>query len=111
MEVELTRGRGGHEPLTALTRIDLGFDRRRLVISTSRHNGGLATTAYVGTVSPDGLSLARAYGKSGDFRSIIAEAPGKRATEKSVLDLHGTALLAIETVTKQALAHYGKSAA
>lgn len=112
MEFSFSRGFNGKQPLSAKTKIDLGFDRHRLIIETHKSRTGLESTAYVVQVSEDGYLETRAFGvgKCGGFTAKIAERTGARATEKAVQDLHLEALDAAEQMKAAALAHYGQKA-
>lgn len=108
MEVMISRGEDGKQPLCAKTKIDLGFDRRALVIRTSRSGTGLEAEAYV--VQECGRFESRAYGrgKFADFSQRLRFRKSARDTEKAVLALHEAALASVERVKAKALAYYGQ---
>lgn len=110
MEVIISRGHDGKQPLSAKTKIDLGFDRRALVIRTSRSNGGLAAEAFVVQDSECGRFETRAYGRGrlGDFSKRLCVREGARATEKAVRSLHDLALVEVDQLKAQAVAYYGQ---
>lgn len=109
MEVMISRGDDGHQPLCAKTKIDLGFERRALVIRTSRSGMGLETEAFVVQDSECGRFESRAYGRGtyGDFSQRLRVRKAARDTEKAVLALHEAALASVERVKAKALAYYG----
>jgi hypothetical protein len=110
--IKLSRGHDGKGPLTAKSIIDLGFDRRELVIETGRSTKGLQSEAYVQQRSADGLFVSRAFGIAGrgDFSAVVAQREGARATEKALRALHEQALDSLDFVLERALRHYGRSA-
>lgn len=112
MEVMISRGDDGNQPLCAKTKIDLGFDRRALVIRTSRSGMGLESQAFVVQDSECGRFESRAYGrgKYGDFSQRLRFRNAARDTEKAVLSLHDAALANVERVMAKALAYYGQGA-
>lgn len=108
--VTLTRGHDGKQPLAAKTKIDLGLDRRVLVIETTKASNGLRCTAYGVQVSQCGLFETRAFGSTGaaDFRRDVAFIPAGRATEKAVLALHDQGLAKLEELRTEAHAYYAQ---
>lgn len=111
MEVIISRGHDGRQPISAKTKFELGFDRRQLIIETGRSRPGLVAKAYVVQVSEDGHIETRAFGigRCGDFSLKIAERAGARATEKAVRELHQEALGCAAQMKAAALTHYGQN--
>lgn len=91
------------------TVIPLGFDRRELRITTSKHpwNPTIDTQARVVQVSEDSRSYSHVIGVAGtgDFSVKLRSNP-LRATEKNIRVQHEEALKSVETLFAQALAHY-----
>ena len=102
----VSRGSKGKGSVVAVSKFPLGFDRRELVISTSKRvfGPGIATSAKVVQLSADG-NLA--LGAPEDFNRLVDERVRARASEKSVLDLHHSVLKNVDILIADATEFYG----
>ena len=102
----VSRGSKGKGSVVAVSKFPLGFDRRELVISTSKRvfGPGIATSAKVVQLSADGNS---ALGAPDDFNRLVDERVRARASEKSVLDLHHSVLKNVDILIADATEFYG----
>ncbi len=104
-EIVIHRGHDGKGAPRAKTKIDLGLDRRVLLIETSKaaFGPGLRCEARGSQITEDGLSEIYSLG---NFSERLVEIPGARATEKAIRELHECALRDVKSVVERATAHY-----
>ena len=110
---DYTITRDAWKNLNASTVIDLGFDRRRLRVSTCKGGAGIVSRASVEQVTEDGLGYTHAFGLAGggDFSERLATVPGARCTEKALRTAHEAALRALPEIEARARAHYATATA
>lgn len=111
MEVIISRGHDGKQPLTALTKFDLGFDHRRLIVETASTPAGLEAKAYVVQVSECGRFESRGFvhGKPVDYTADIRIVAGGKATVRTIRALHAEALAEAARIKEDALAFCGQA--
>lgn len=100
MTTRISKGRDGYE---ARTTIELGFDRRVLVINTHKTTGGLVTAHTVMKQDDHGYM---SYILFQDFtkRTVFK---GARCTEKNVKEIHQQALDVSDLTMSEAAKFYG----
>jgi hypothetical protein len=108
LDLVLTRGHDGKQPLRATTEVELGIERRRLMIETRKGTHGLHSRAWVVQWSECGRHFTHVMGigGEGDFARTLAHQPGARGTETAIRAMHAQSLAQLDTLRAQALAHY-----
>lgn len=104
MTTRFSKGREGFE---GRTEIELGFERRVLVIHTHKTTGGVVTSHTV--MKKDDHSYM-SYILFQDFTKRVTH-KGARCTEKNVKDLHQLALDVSDLTMSEAAAFYAKKEA
>ena len=101
-----TRGWCG-ETIVALP----GYEKKQLVLNTRKHTSSpvLTTDASVRTNEGRGCwSFAIGFGGEGDYMKRVILTSPKRVTEKAVRQQHERALIMLNGITQDAVAHYAR---
>lgn len=108
----ITRDNGGKGAISIKSRVDLGFDHRRLILETSKNvfRPGIrciARVVEVDTASGHEISTM-AISKFGarPFTRVVSELESARATEKTLTAMHCKGLEQLQDLVAAAIAHY-----
>jgi len=107
-KTKVRKGRDGWEANSEAEIGQTADGARILKLSTSKTRGGIAAFASV-CIRKDCATgfVSETHALFADFtRSGIAMAPGRRATEKAIRDVHATALLEMDALIDEATAFY-----
>lgn len=87
-----------------LTKVDLGFDRRVLRVETGKATRGIACSASVVQMSPDGRTFSCVLFQ--DYRKTLVRDVNARATAKAVRTMHDAGLALLDTVIAEVREQY-----
>lgn len=106
----ISRGREGKGDLKVETRIELGFDSRTLILTTTKKSfaPGFSTRARCVVAGPGYETFAMGVAGGGDFSQELAFDEG-RATEKALVALHTKSMKDIDSVIERVRAYYRQS--
>jgi len=106
----ISRGREGKGDLKVETRIELGFDSRLLILTTTKKSfaPGFSTRARCVVAGPGFETFVMGVAGGGDFSQQLAF-DGGRATEKALVALHTKSMQDVDAVIERVRAYYGQS--